>query len=292
MQAATKEDGMKPLRPFISVLFTGLLLVPICGAQAQEENYPEPGAFIIDWERQVVITHSLGAPNTSFPQPAWRSSALRAARQAAYRDLLEAVKGVTISSTTTVENAMVTSDIIRSSVDGIVKDFRVLDTRYFESMDVGLIVEMPLTGALFDAVLPGEAGGRIAEAPAPGTPPPPTRVTGAVSGLVVDATGLDVTPAMAPKILDEEGNEVYGTTKVLRQFAMQQGVVGYHNSVAGASGDERVVGNPLVVRALRSTGPNGCDLIISTADAGRIRSAAENLAFLDECRVMIVLGAE
>jgi len=291
MRKATKEDGMKPLRPIISLLFTGLLLIPVFGAQAQEENYPDPGAFIIDWERQVVITHSLGAPNTSFPQPAWRSSALRAARQAAYRDLLEAVKGVTVSSTTTVENAMVTSDIIRSNVDGVVKDFIVLDTRYFESMDVGIIVEMPLTGALFDAVLPGDAGGRIADAPAPGTPTPP-RASGAVSGLVVDATGLDVTPAMAPKILDEEGNEVYGTTKVMRQFAMQQGVVGYHNNVAGASGDERVAGNPLVVRALRATGPNGCDLIISTADAGRIRSAAENLAFLDECRVMIVLGAE
>ncbi len=291
MQADTKEDGMKPLRPFISVLFTGLLLVPICGAQAQEENYPEPGTFIIDWERQVVITHSLGAPNTSFPQPAWRSSALRAARQAAYRDLLEAVKGVTVSSTTTVENAMVISDIIRSSVDGVIRDFIVLDTKYFESMDVGIIVEMKLTGALFDAVLPGEAGGRIAEAPAPGIPPP-SRTAGATSGLIVDATGLDVTPAMAPKILDEAGNEVYGTTKVLRQFAMQQGIVGYHNSVAGASGDERVAGNPLVVRALRTTGPNGCDLIISSEDAGRIRSAAENLAFLDECRVMIVLGSE
>jgi len=280
---------MRPLRPYHALLFAGALLIPLAGAGAQdEENYPEPGAFTIDWERQVVIVHSLGAPNTDFPRPAWRTSAVRAARQAAYRDLLEAVKGVAVTSTTTVENAMLTSDIIRSQVEGTVHDFRVLDVRYFETMDVGIIVEMPLTGALFDALLPGEAGGRIGDAPS-ATPAP--RASGAVSGLIVDASGLDVTPAMAPKVFDEEGNEVYGTSEVMRQYALQQGVVGYHNNLAQARENERVAGNPLVVRALRTTGANDCDLIISTADASRIRQAAGNVPFLDECRVMIVLGA-
>jgi hypothetical protein len=67
--------------------------------------------------------------------------------------------------------------------------------------------------------------------------------------------------------------------------------VGYHNNMNQARANERVAGNPLVVRALRTTGANGCDLIISSADAARIRQAAGNVSFLDECRVMIVLGA-
>ena len=281
---------MKPLRPTIAFLLAGWFLAPVAAAQEPQPQYPEPGAFHIDWERQVVIVSSLGAPNTNLPRPAWRATAVRAARQTAYRDLLEAVKGVRVSSTTTVENAMLTSDIIKSQVEGIVRDFTVLDIKYYETMDVAMIVEMPLTGAFYDALLPGGEGGRIAAA----TPsqPPPSRASGAISGLIVDATGLDVMPAMAPKILDEEGNEVYGTAKVLRQFAMTQGVVGYHNNVRGASQDERVAGNPLVVRALRATGPNGCDLVISSADAAQIRQAAGNLPFLDECRVMIVIGAE
>ncbi len=282
---------MRPLRPFLTLLVTGVMVVPLAGAgaQQQEQEYPEPGAFTIDWERQVVIVHSLGAPNTSFPQPAWRTSALRAARQAAYRDLLEAVKGVAVTSTTTVENAMLTSDIIRSHVEGTVFDFRVLDTRYYETMDVGIIVEMPLTGALYDVLLPGDAGGRTGAAPPPAAEP--ARPSGAVSGLIVDASGLDVTPAMAPKIIDESGNEVYGTAEVLRQFALQQGVVGYHNNLAQARENERVAGNPLVVQALRTTGANGCDLIISNADAAQVRQAAGTRPFLNECRVMIVLGA-
>ena len=70
-QTETKEDGMRPLRPYHALLLVGALLVPLAGTGAQEEeNYPEPGAFTIDWERQVVIVHSLGAPNTDFPRPA------------------------------------------------------------------------------------------------------------------------------------------------------------------------------------------------------------------------------
>ena len=282
---------MKPLHSTIAFMFTGVFLVGLVAAQ--DPQYPEPGEFRIDWERQEVIVSSLGAPNTDLPRPAWRASALRAARQTAYRDLLEAVKGVTVSSTTTVENSMLTSDIIKSQVEGAIRGFVVLDTRYYETMDVAVIVKMPMTGALFDVLLPGESGGRTTPAtPAQPQPSQPVSAGGPTSGLIIDATGLDVMPAMAPKVLDEDGNEVYGTTKVLRQFAMTTGVVGYHNNVQGASLDERVAGNPMSVRALRATGPNGCDLVISNADAGAIRRAAGNLPFLEECRVMIVLGAE
>ena len=282
---------MKPLHSTIAFLFTGVFLVGLVAAQDPE--YPEPGEFRIDWERQEVIVSSLGAPNTNLPRPAWRASALRAARQTAYRDLLEAIKGVTVSSTTTVENSMLTSDIIKSQVEGAVRGFVVLDTKYYETMDVAVIVKMPMTGAFYDVLLPGDSGGRVASStPAQPQPSQPVSTGGPTSGLIIDATGLDVMPAMAPKVLDEDGNEVYGTTKVLRQFAITTGVVGYHNNVQGASLDERVAGNPMSVRALRATGPNGCDLVISNADAGAIRRAAGNLPFLEECRVMIVLGAE
>lgn len=281
-----KEDGMKPLRPIIAFLLFGLIVAPSANAQVEEGNDPEPGTFRIDWERQVIITHSLGVPATTMPRPAWRSTAIRAARQAAIRDLLEAVQGVTISSTTTVRNAMLESDVIRSKIEGTVHDFKILKVKYYDAYDVGMIVEMPLTGAVYDAVLPGERGGRIVQGPSTATP----AAGGAVTGLIIDAVGLDVMPAMAPKILDEEGNEVYGTTKVLRNWALQQGVAGYHNNMQGARENERVSGNPMVVKALRTTGPNGCDLIISTADAERVRSAAQNQPFLEECRVMIVLG--
>lgn len=277
---------MKPFRLAFAVSLGILLTGAGTAIQAQEQVYPEPGTFRIDWQRQVIITNSLGAPNTNLPQPAWRSSALRAARTAAYRDLLEALKGVTVNSTTTVENMMLKSDVIRSKVEGVVRDFIVLDTKYYETMDVGVIVEMPLTGALSEVLLNEEIR---SDRPAPGRG---QTITGGrvVTGLIVDASGFDVTPAMAPKILDEEGNEVYGTADVSRQFAITQGVVGYHNDLQAAIQNERVKGNPLVVRATGVTGPNKCDVIISTVDANRIREMAGSQPFLAESRVMIILG--
>ena len=279
---------MKPVRLVIAALMVACAGMSTARAQEPEPAYPDPGTFAIDWQRQVIVTNSLGVPNTSAPQPTWRASALRAARLAAYRDLLEALKGVAVSSETTVENMMVSSDVIRSEVEGLLHDFVVLDTRYYESMDVSVIVEVPLTGAHTEALLGEELKARPAS-PEPGRA---RTVTGsrAVTGLVVDASGLDLTPAMAPKIVDEAGQEVYGTADVSRQFAITQGVVGYHNNVEAAAQNERVAGNPLVVRGIRVSGPNNCDVVISTADANRIREMAGNQTFLAECRVMIVVG--
>jgi hypothetical protein len=82
---------------------------------------------------------------------------------------------------------------------------------------------------------------------------------------------------------------VYGTELVNREYAVQIGVAGYHNDLAAARQSERVAGNPLVVKALRTAGPNRCDLVIATADADRIRQLAGNQPFLDQCKVMIIV---
>ncbi len=181
---------------------------------------------------------------------------------------------------------MVSSDQIRSAIEGEVHNFIILDTRYYDSMDVGVIVEMPLTGALTEAVLGESVADRGRPEPGRAQTMTGSRVS---TGLIIDASGLDVTPAMAPKILDEEGNEVYGTANVDRQWAITQGVVGYHNDIDAAARDERVAGNPLIVRAIGVTGPNRCDVVISTADAARVLELAADQPFLDECRVMFVL---
>ena len=162
---------MRTVRP--SSLTAGLLVLLLASTATAQQEYPDPGTFRIDWNRQVIITNSLGAPNTNLPQASWRTSAIRAARLTAARDLLEARKGIAITSTTTVENAMVTSDVIRSKVEGIVRDFVILDTKYYESMDVGYVVEMSLTGALVDALLPEDTGSRAARPGGGGVPARP-----------------------------------------------------------------------------------------------------------------------
>ena len=118
---------------------------------------------------------------------------------------------------------------------------------------------------------------------------PETKISEIYTGLVVDARGLGVRPAMSPKIHSEDGKEIYGSATVNRQYAVQQGMVGYSKDLTAAQMNSRVTKQPLTVKATGVSGSANCDIVISDSDANRLSSAAENLTFLQKCRVMVVL---
>jgi hypothetical protein len=238
---------------------------------------------------------------------------LRAAKLDALRNLLETVKGVNLNSETLVENAMVTNDQIVTKVEGAIRGFRIVDTRYMSSGDVEVDVEVPLTGILSDALLPQTFGGGVLTAvgqqfcPTCGQPwptgksiPPGMTLAGgeagfetpagdAVSGLIVDARGLGLRPAMAPKVVDEQGNEVYGSKFVSREYAVDIGMVGYEKDVNRAAKNERVASTPMVVKGIQASGPNKTDVVIAAADVAKVQGTAENANFLQHCKVMFIL---
>jgi len=109
------------------------------------------------------------------------------------------------------------------------------------------------------------------------------------TGLVIDARGLQGRPAMSPKVFDENGAEVYGTLIVKKDYAVQQGICGYARDLTAAQSNSRVTNNPFTVKAVRAQGAGMSELIIGNEDANKIRSAKDNLTFLQKCRVMIVL---
>jgi hypothetical protein len=94
---------------------------------------------------------------------------------------------------------------------------------------------------------------------------------------------------MAPKILDENGKEIYGSAMVDREYAVQQGMVGYAKDLSAAQANSRVTDRPIIVKALRTSGPAKCDVVVSNSDAAKLAAAGENLSFLQKCRVMVVL---
>ncbi len=272
------------------------------------------GSGDVNWTSQVVRATGIGAPNVAMPLPQQRAGALRAAKMDALRNVLETIKGVALNSETTVENAIVASDVIKTKVEGAVRGFRVVDTRYMSSGDVEVDVEVPLTGIIADAVLPSSFGGGSfmaagggAVCPTCGQPWPSGRPvpsnagsTGGgslagdsagdgVSGLIIDCRGFSLRPAMAPRIVDESGNEVYGSRFVSREYAVDIGMVGYEKDVARAAKNDRVTATPMVVKAVQASGPNRTDVVVSAADAKRIHGAAVNANFLQHCKVMFVL---
>jgi len=267
----------------------------------------------VNWTAQTLKCTGIGAPNTNQPLAQQRAGALRAAKLDGLRNLLETVQGIYLTSETTVENAMVSSDVIKTRVEGAIKGFRVVDTRYMSTGDVEVDVEVPLTGIISDALLPQAfGGGALLTAnqllcPTCGQPWPADKplpqgvnlVSGAAAaggassavftGLIVDARGLGIRPAMAPKVMDDKGDEVYGSKYVSREYAVDIGMVGYEKDVNRAKTNERVTDNPLIVKAVQASGPNKTDVVIALADAQKVHGAAANMNFLQHCKVMFIL---
>ncbi|MBM4271977.1 MAG: hypothetical protein FJ139_07480 [Deltaproteobacteria bacterium] len=240
----------------------------------------------INWSEGYIEAVGIGAPpERYFGKPQARPMALRAAKVDAYRNLLEATKGVRVDSTTVVKDFTVDSDVINAQVEGVVKGAKVMNQEYLSDGTVEVTLRMPLAGSFSQIIIPKALEKKPEETP-PAVPAP----TGVVyTGMVVDARGLQARPAMSPKILDENGKEVYGSVNVDREYAVQQGMSGYARDLTAAQSNQRVTNNPVSVKGIKTEGPGRSDIIISNADAEKIRGAADNLSFLKKCRVMIVL---
>jgi len=248
---------------------------------------------LINYQDGYIEAVGIGAPpEQSYGKPNARPMALRAAQVDAYRNLLETVQGVQIDSKTTVKDFVVESDVINTAISGMVKGAQVVKKEYLSDGTVEVTVRMPLSGVA-KAIIPQAIADDKKEdmkdhkpAPFSKKPAPKDEV---YTGLVVDGRGLSGRPAMSPKIFDENGAEVYGTLIVKKDFAVQQGICGYARDLDAAQANARVTANPLIVKAIRAQGAGMTEFIVSNDDARKIRSAKENLVFLQKCRVMVVL---
>jgi hypothetical protein len=109
------------------------------------------------------------------------------------------------------------------------------------------------------------------------------------TGLVIDARGLGLKPAMAPRVFDEDGKEIYGSAYVKKDWAVKQGMVGYTRDPKKAKKLDRVKDNPGMVKGIKALGKAKTDVMISNKDAASILAAKENLSFIEKCKVVFVV---
>lgn len=272
---------------FLAATFFLFLLIP--SSWAQQSLTQVVGSGEIDWSEQVIRATGSGAPNPDAPNiAAARLGAERAAKADALRNILETIKGVRIDSETLVVNAMTQNDVIRTRVQGIVRGARTINTRYLSDGAVEVTVEIRMaspaapTDTLAATVLPPQTlGTQSQNIPKAGNP--------VYTGVIFDARGLSIRPAMSPKVVDEDGREVYGSAFVSTEWATKFGIVGYAKDLEASKKNDRVAANPLVVKGAKVSGTGGCDLVISNADAQGMRDMSKNLSFLEQCRVLIVV---
>lgn len=239
------------------------------GAQAEEAK----GS--IDWEKKVIRATGAGAPDLKAPNIAVaRLGAERAAKLDALRNILETLRGVEVTTGSSAGGIMASDSAVKAKVEGLVRSFKVVDTRYFSDGGVEVDVEMSLDGELARALMPPEE-----------KKAPPTGGEKGYTGLVVDARGKGLKRALAPRIKDESGRELFGPDFVQADAMRERGVVGYARSMDEASGDARVGDHPLVVKALKT---EGSDVILTNLDAAPFHDGKKDLSFLADGRVIIV----
>lgn len=277
---------MKGLAAISTVVF--LLSVFAVASEVGAQNYVETFENgKIDWTTGNAEAIGIGAPpEKPINMAQARAMAKRAAVTVARRNLLEILKGVRINSTTMVKDAVVESDQIRTRVKGCLDRSQVVDIAYMSDGSVEATVAMNLRGGFASSVLPKsmKSGRPVIQAPAP-----PDAKAKAYTGLVVDCRGFLVKPALSPRILDEDGNEVYSSSLVSRDYAITQGMVRYAKDLVAAKSEERVGDNPLTVKGIRTADSGDSDIVINNADATLVRGAAGHLGFLQQCKVMILL---
>ena len=109
------------------------------------------------------------------------------------------------------------------------------------------------------------------------------------TGLVIDARDFHVQRDRSPRVVDEDGRDVYPDPKhcPTPDYVEEHGMVGY----ATADNDSRRSGShPLVVRAVGSTGPGPFDVVVSNEDAQRILEANRRSKFLWKWNVTLLVG--
>ena len=77
-----------------------------------------------------------------------------------------------------------------------------------------------------------------------------------------------------------------------REFVVQHGMAAYYTDIESAKSDPRIPDQPLTVKALRTDWPDRSNIVISNADASKLKSASHHLLFLKESRVVVVLSSQ
>ncbi len=284
------------------VLAVALAVSVFAVAQSPKDAQRPPQG--VNWEGQVVRATGAGAPDMKASSPAQaRLGAERAALLDAFRNLLSQVKGVQVDGTRKMNDVM-QSDEVRARVEGVVKGYKVTNKRYFSDNGVEIDIEVPVT--LLTDILDPDATQMFAVPASPEKKPnekpvekavekpaEPNKAPDAVAkaedgsgtGLVIDARGLKLMPALLPRVLDETGKPLYTVDSLSADARKTTGVAAYVQSLDEARKSLKAGDKPMVIKAAKA---NGADVLLAHEEAKKLVSM--NPPFLAQGKVVIVFN--
>jgi hypothetical protein len=231
----------------------------------------------VDWTEGLVFSRASAASATRWGAGV---AAYQSATQAARQGLLRIFDQVRFDATQMLGQALRQAEAPGYELEALVAHASVVETRYVPGGTVETAVQLPFAGQLTALFLPA-----ISSATSDSEP----RTEAVHTGVVIDARGLAIQPALLPRIVDERGQTLYASESVDREAAIQQGYVAYAKAFDQAPAQARIGANPLVLRALRVAEESRVDLVLSDAEATRIRDYAATRRLVRQCRVLILM---
>lgn len=228
----------------------------------------------IDWTHSTLVVESAGGQNTG----AWSDTKL--VEQTALNQLELRVE----------QSAMVlpydegrrTEDLaedplLATALEEGLAGWTIEETRYYASGRVELQGEVDLQDWLRPALV----------AEAKGDPDARKQET-SVTGVVVDARGLDIRPSLAPSLLASGSQEVlYSASSMTPETAARSLPVIWVTDPSDAEAIERAGASPTFVDVEAVRGRS--ELILRADDAAQLRTLAANTDLLREARVVIII---
>jgi len=254
------------------------------------ESWAQGGNYIqsfetgrVDWTNGIVEASATGSPPARASSPAQgRALAEREAKSRARNHLIGLLQSIRVDSKSTVKEALSPQDAADELVAAVLRDSFTAEKSLLADGAVRVTTAMKMNRSFADLVLPKTIVTIQSVEQA-------EKKEEKFTGLVIDCRGVPVSPAMVPVIMDEDGQVVYGTAYVSRHYALEEGVVAYARGMGRVRENPRVGPNPLIVKGLRAVKARPSDLVISNADAAKIKGAGSNISFLHRGRVLFVM---
>ncbi len=212
------------------------------------------------------------------------------ARADAKRQLMEILKQIKINPSLSVADYASKNDILLAGIEKTARDAVISKQYYTSALAVEIMLETSMFGGFLQLILPEE----IRQIPKINPEILQKKDVELIreplfSGLIIDAKGIGVEPVLNPVIVSEQGHEIYSSTFISRDFAVQNGVCKYFCSMDQALMDKRIGSHPLIFKGLRMEGKPNTAIVISMSDYRVLEKATERHGFLKECRVIIII---
>ncbi|MGC9042376.1 MAG: LPP20 family lipoprotein [Myxococcota bacterium] len=290
-------------RYLLAMFLIGTCLYAQTDSKAQDQVIQKLSHGQVNWTNKVIVVTGSAAPNLKGGVVAAqvRLQTERAAELDAYRKILEIVKGVRVDSSWTVGDMMQSVPEVRTTVEGLIKGMKRIDTKYYSDGGVDVIVQVDLEGMMAstvakevvkkvsdkkeeDAQATKEKTDKKDIKPAleskkeeirkeepkgKGSQKEEQKVAQSdVTGVIINVKGHPYQPVMYPKILDDKNNELFAVEKADPNLLNEGKLVSYYLSENAAKNSERVKDKPVIINAVSVK--NKSEIIIRSDDAKKI----------------------